>query len=157
MFLLKSNFVFCAGQKWILARSGPDPKQKQVLSQSAIVGILVTAILIVTVVAVTIYFVVRNRYSLLSKIFILFATRRFTAVCSVTAAIQYVHKYGHCSAQLSLRYRLRNIVQLRWLAIPSMVGSKPKFTDTDECTANILLPPSLIQHFHFLLVISTKI
>jgi len=48
-------------QKWILARRGPDPKQKEVLSQSAVVGILVTVILIVTVVAVTIYFVVRNR------------------------------------------------------------------------------------------------
>jgi flagellar biosynthesis protein FlhB len=63
--------VFCAGQKWILARRGPAPKQKEVLSQSAIVGILVTAILVVTVVAVSIYIVVKNRYSLLSKIFIL--------------------------------------------------------------------------------------
>jgi hypothetical protein len=92
--------VFCAGQKWILARRGPDPKQKEALSQSAIAGILVTAILIVTVVAVTIYFVVRNRYLLLSKIFILFAARHFTVIYSVPAAIQYVHEYGHCSTQL---------------------------------------------------------
>lgn len=49
------------GQKWILARRGPIPEQKKDLSQSAVVGILVTVILIVTVVAVTIYFVVRNR------------------------------------------------------------------------------------------------
>jgi heme/copper-type cytochrome/quinol oxidase subunit 2 len=74
--------LFCAGQKWILARRGPIPEQKKDLSQSAVVGILVTVILIITVVAVTIYFVVRNRYSLLSKIFILFAVR-----CSVLHAL----------------------------------------------------------------------
>lgn len=49
------------GQKWILERRGPIPKQKEVVSQSAVVGILVTVILILTVVAVIIYFVVRNR------------------------------------------------------------------------------------------------
>jgi hypothetical protein len=94
IFLLISNFVFCAGQKWILARRGPAPKQKEVLSQSAVVGILVTVILIVTVVAVSVYFVVRNRYSFFSKIFILFAARHFTATCIVTAAVQDVHAWS---------------------------------------------------------------
>jgi len=100
IFLLKSNFLFCVGQKWILERTGPVPKQKEVLSQSAVVGILVTVILIVTVLAVTIYFVIRNRYSLLSKIFILFTARCFAATCVVTAAVQEVRAYGQCSTQL---------------------------------------------------------
>jgi membrane protein YdbS with pleckstrin-like domain len=93
--------LFCAGQEWILARRGPVPEEKEVLSQSAVAGILVAVILIVTVVAVTIYFIVRNRYSLLSEIFILFAAGRFTATCIVTAAVLYVH-CNYCSTICAL-------------------------------------------------------
>jgi hypothetical protein len=128
--------LFCAGQKWILARRGPDPKQKKVLSQSAVVGILVTVILIVTAVAVTIYFVVRNRYSLLSKIFILFAARCFAATCIVTAAVQQVHAYGQCSTQLLYSLYVTEVLfkeflHLRWLNTCNMTNSIPRFTDTD--------------------------
>jgi hypothetical protein len=112
--------LFCADQKWISARRGPDPKKIKVLSQSAVVGILVTVILIVTVVAVTIYFVIRNRYSLLHNIFILFEARCFAAMCIVTATVQEVHAYGQCSTQLfycSLyvtEVLFKEFVHLRW-------------------------------------------
>jgi hypothetical protein len=56
-----------AGQRWIQARRGPDPRQKEFLSPSGIVGILVAVILVITAIAIAIYFVVRNRYSFLSK------------------------------------------------------------------------------------------
>jgi hypothetical protein len=59
--------MICAGQKWIQARRGADPRQKEFLSSSGIVGIFVAVILIITAVAIATYFVVRNRYSLLSK------------------------------------------------------------------------------------------
>jgi hypothetical protein len=66
-------FIFYAGQRWIQARRGPDPRQKEFLSPSGIVGILVAVILVIAAVGIAIYFVVRNRYSLLSKwIFIYF-------------------------------------------------------------------------------------
>jgi uncharacterized membrane protein len=153
IFLLKSNFLFCAGQKWILARRGPNPTQKEVLSQSAVVGILVTVVLIITTVAVSIYFVVRNRYSLLNKIFILFATRCFTATCIVTAAVQEVHAYGQCSTQLLYSLYVTEVlfkesVHLRWLNIRNMASSRPRFTDTDKHTDSILLL-SLTQYFPF--------
>lgn len=153
IFLLKSNFVFCAGQKWIDERRGPVRKQKEGLSQSAVVGILVTVILIVTVVAVTIYFVVRNRYSLHSKIFILFAARHFTATCIVTAAVQYVHEYGQCTTRLFYSLYVTEVlfeefVHLRWLNIHNMANSRLRFTDTDKHMASIL--PSVTQYFPFI-------
>jgi hypothetical protein len=131
IFLMKSNFLFCAGQEWILARRGPEPKQKKVLSLSAVVGILVTVILIVTVVAVIIYFVVRKRYSLLSKIFILFAARCFAAMCIVPAAVQEVHAYGLCSTQmLSSLYvtevLFKEFLDLRWLNNHNIASSRPR-------------------------------
>jgi hypothetical protein len=53
--------MFYAGQKWIQARRGPNPREKYFLSLSGIVGILVAVILVITLVAIAIYFVVRNR------------------------------------------------------------------------------------------------
>ena len=143
IFQLQSDFLFCADQKWILARRGPDPKQKKVLlPSSAVVGILVT-VLFVTVVAVFIYFFIRNRYSLLRKILILFETRCFAATCIVTAAVQEVHAYGQCSTQLlycSLfvtEILFKEFVHLRWLNIHNMASSRPRFTDTDKHTHSI--------------------
>lgn len=49
------------GQKWIQARRGPVPRQKEFLSSSGIVGILVAVILVITAVAIATYFVARNR------------------------------------------------------------------------------------------------
>ena len=135
-------------------RRGPGRKQKEVLSQSAVVGILVTVILIVTVVAVTIYFVVRNRYSLHSKIFVLFAARRFTATCIVTAAVQYVHEYGQCSMWLFYSLYVAEVLfeeflHLRWLNIHNIASSRLRFTNTDKHTASILLL-SVTQYFPFI-------
>jgi hypothetical protein len=59
--------MFYAGQKWIQARRGPESKQKAFLSPSGIVGILVAVILVITAIAIATYFIVRNRYSLLSS------------------------------------------------------------------------------------------
>jgi hypothetical protein len=53
--------MFYADQKWIQARRGPDPRQKDFLSVSGIVGILVAVILVITAVVIASYVVVRNR------------------------------------------------------------------------------------------------
>lgn len=146
--------MFCAGQKWILARRGPDPEKKEVLSQSAVVGILVSVILIVSVVAVIIYFVVRNRYSLFSEIFTLFVAGHFTATCTVTAVVQYVHSYGQCSTQLLYSVYVAEVlseefVHLRCLNIDNMASSRPIFTDTGTYTASIYLL-FVTQYFPFI-------